>query len=54
MKASATAKPRAPGPLPTRKGRSKVGGTPTVGRGVGGKDEERKGSSRFLEMWLGD
>ena len=51
---SATAKPRAPGPPPTRKGgRSRVSGTPTVGRGVGGKNEDRKGSSRFLEMWLG-
>ena len=53
IKSSATAKPRAPGPPPTRKGRSRVSGTPTVGRGVGGKYEDRKGSSRFLEMWLG-
>ena len=25
-----------------------------MGRGVSGKEEERKGNSRFLERWLGD
>ena len=53
-KTSATAKPRAPGPPPARRGRSRAGGTTAVGRGAGGKKVERKGNQRFLEMWLKD